>query len=77
MITFKYIPAADDTVDAEFECVGGSRNVSIQVCPYGHGYTIIECGVDDPSDENSFWMMEHGETTDLNEAKKIAAKVAA
>lgn len=75
-LKFIYIPADDDTVDAEFECVGGLRDVSIQVCPYGHGYSVNEYGLEDPSDESTFYMIFHGESRDLNEAKNIAAKVA-
>ena len=76
MLKFNYIPAEDDTVDAEFECIGGLRNVSIQVCPYGNGYSISECGLKDPSDESTFYMIFHGESRDLDEAKAIASKVA-
>ena len=75
-LEFIYIPAEDDTVDAEFECVGGFRNVSIQVCPYGHGYSVNEYGLEDPSDESTFYMIFHGESRNLSEAKRIAAKVA-
>ena len=76
MLKFNYIPAIDDTVDAEFECVGGLREVSIQVCLYGHGYSVNEYGLEDPSDEDTFYMIFHGESRDLNEAKAIATKAA-
>lgn len=76
MLEFNYIPAEDDTVDAEFECIGGLREVSIQVCPYGNGYSVNEYGLEDPSDESTFYMIFRGESRDLNEAKDIARKAA-
>lgn len=75
MLDFKYTPA-DDDVDAEFECIGGLRDVSIQVCPYGNGYSVNEYGLEDPSDESTFYMIFHGESRDLNAAKAIASKAA-
>lgn len=73
---FIFIPADDETVDAEYRVIGGKRQVSVQVCPYAGGYAVNEYGLDDPADEASFWCRDHGVFRSLDRAKRKALRIA-
>jgi hypothetical protein len=74
-IAFKYHPAEDESVDAEYILTfnGADTGISIQVCTYGGGYAVNaveqKTGVPD-----SFTMCHLGEVRTLTRAKQLAVE---
>lgn len=73
---FVYLPADDDSVDASYKVIGGNGAVEIQCAPYAGGYVVNSYGYDNPSDESTLWMQDHGTFRSLDRAKRKALEVA-
>lgn len=70
---FRFVPADDDMTDDEYEVVGGTARVSIQVAGYAGGYFVNEYS---PEGDKDFWMRDHGVFRSLKSAKAKALQIA-
>ncbi len=56
---FRFEPAEDESTDAQYVLIE-NENWTVQVSPYAGGYGVNEYGYDNPGDEGSLWMADHG-----------------
>jgi hypothetical protein len=74
-LTFRYIPAAGESVDPQFDLLadGSATGIYIQDCrSYGGGFSISECG--NEGTEDSFWTREIATAKGIEAARKIATQ---
>ncbi|MTH62154.1 hypothetical protein [Paracoccus litorisediminis] len=75
---FIFSPSDDpENTDDEYKLVE-DESVSIQVCAYGGKttYAVNETGYDQPGNDDSLWVKDHGHFTSLKAAQTHAIEVA-